>query len=76
MTEPTSPPLSLRARSCCSHNWFCIPAKSLSRVHLAGLFWPESSDEQALTNLRRELHTLRHALPTFGALFRCRDHEP
>ena len=25
--------------------------------------WPESSDAQALTNLRRELHAVRHALP-------------
>src|SRR5579859_5359689 len=35
----------------------------LSRQHLAGLFWPDSDDSQALTNLRRELHTLRRALP-------------
>ena len=33
-----------------------------SRQRLAGLFWPDSSDEQALTNLRRELHHLRGAL--------------
>ena len=39
------------------------PGEAISRVHLAGLFWPESSDEQALTNLRRELHTLRRGLP-------------
>lgn len=32
------------------------------RQRIAGLFWPESTDAQALTNLRRELHTLRHAL--------------
>lgn len=40
------------------------PGQALSRSHLASLFWPDSSDEQALTNLRRELHTLRRALPT------------
>ena len=33
------------------------------RQQIAGRFWPDSSDGQALTNLRRELHHLRHALP-------------
>jgi DNA-binding SARP family transcriptional activator len=33
-----------------------------SRQRIAALFWPDSTDEQALTNLRRELHHLRHAL--------------
>lgn len=33
------------------------------RTQIAFLFWPDSSDEQALTNLRRELHQLRHHLP-------------
>jgi DNA-binding SARP family transcriptional activator/tetratricopeptide (TPR) repeat protein len=37
-----------------------------SRQRMAGLFWPDSADEQALTNLRRELHHLRVAL----------DHDP
>lgn len=32
------------------------------RQRIAGLFWPDSTDAQALTNLRRELHTLRNAL--------------
>jgi DNA-binding SARP family transcriptional activator len=32
------------------------------------LFWPDSTDEQALTNLRRELHHLRAVLHTSGAL--------
>ena len=32
------------------------------RGHIAGLFWPDSTDAQALTNLRRELHHLRHTL--------------
>ena len=32
------------------------------RGRIATLFWPDSSDEQALTNLRRELHHLRAAL--------------
>ena len=29
------------------------------RQRIAGLFWPDSTDAQALTNLRRELHQLR-----------------
>ena len=33
-----------------------------TRQRIAGLFWPDSTDAQALTNLRRELHTLRHVL--------------
>ncbi|MBM7799913.1 DNA-binding SARP family transcriptional activator/lambda repressor-like predicted transcriptional regulator [Microlunatus panaciterrae] len=32
------------------------------RQRIAGLFWPESGDAQALTNLRRELHHLRQLL--------------
>ncbi|WP_433030949.1 AfsR/SARP family transcriptional regulator [Actinomycetospora sp. CA-053990] len=32
------------------------------RPRLAALFWPDSGDAQALTNLRRELHHLRHTL--------------
>jgi DNA-binding SARP family transcriptional activator len=32
------------------------------RPRIAGLFWPESGEAQALTNLRRELHHLRQAL--------------
>jgi DNA-binding SARP family transcriptional activator len=35
----------------------------LPRQQLAGLFWPDSSEAQARTNLRRELHQLRAALP-------------
>jgi DNA-binding SARP family transcriptional activator len=32
------------------------------RQRMAGLFWPDSTDAQALTNLRRELHQLRQVL--------------
>ena len=32
------------------------------RQRIAGLFWPDSTDAQALTNLRRELHHLRQIL--------------
>lgn len=33
------------------------------RQHLAFLFWPDTHEAQALTNLRNLLHKLRHALP-------------
>jgi DNA-binding SARP family transcriptional activator len=33
------------------------------RHHLAFTLWPDSSEQQARTNLRRELHHLRHTLP-------------
>ena len=33
--------------------------KPQPRQRLAGLFWPESTDTQGRTNLRRELHNLR-----------------
>src|SRR5512136_2507045 len=33
------------------------------RQHLAFLFWPDTSEAQALTNLRNLLHKLRQALP-------------
>lgn len=33
------------------------------RQHMAGVFWPQSSEGQARTNLRRELHQLRAVLP-------------
>jgi DNA-binding SARP family transcriptional activator/tetratricopeptide (TPR) repeat protein len=33
-----------------------------TRQRIAGLFWPESTDGQALTNLRRELHNLRQII--------------
>ena len=35
----------------------------ISRQHLAFLFWPDSSEAQARTNLRNLLHKLRSALP-------------
>src|ERR1700760_433480 len=33
-----------------------------ARQRIAGLFWPDSTEAQALTNLRRELHQLRQVL--------------
>src|SRR5437763_12859276 len=34
-----------------------------SRQHVAFLFWPDSSEDQALANLRNLLFSLRRALP-------------
>ncbi len=39
-----------------------------SRQRIAELFWPDSTDAQALTNLRRELHHLRQVLGSEEAL--------
>ena len=38
------------------------------RQRVAGTLWPESSDAQALTNLRRELHHLREGWPRLEGL--------
>lgn len=40
----------------------------IQRQRIAGSLWPESSDAQALTNLRRELHHLREEWPGLHAL--------
>src|SRR4249920_896422 len=37
-----------------------------SREHLAFVFWPDSTEAQARTNLRQLLHHLRSALPDGG----------
>src|SRR6266700_4493917 len=39
-----------------------------SRPHLAYQLWPDSTDAQALTNLRASVHRLRQALPHAGSL--------
>ncbi len=38
------------------------PDTAQPRAHLAGMLWPDSSQSQARTNLRRELHHLRTLL--------------
>src|SRR5215467_11051484 len=42
-------------------------ARPQSRSHLAYLLWPDSTDAQALTNLRNLLHKLRQALLNIDA---------
>jgi DNA-binding SARP family transcriptional activator len=39
------------------------PGTPQPRQQVANLFWPDSTEAQARTNLRRELHTLRAGLP-------------
>src|SRR3954453_21606213 len=46
----------------------CHAGRPQSRQLIAGLFWPDSTDAQALTNLRRELHHLRELLGDIEAL--------
>jgi DNA-binding SARP family transcriptional activator len=43
-------------------------AVPVPRQRVAGSLWPDSTDEQALTNLRRELHNLRENCPKLEAL--------
>lgn len=42
-------------------------AAPIPRQRVASALWPDSSDAQALTNLRRELHHLREAWPDLDA---------
>jgi DNA-binding SARP family transcriptional activator len=44
----------------------------LPRQRVAGSLWPESTDQQALTNLRRELHHLRENWPDVSRLLDAR----
>ncbi|MGH3447829.1 MAG: ATP-binding protein, partial [Nocardioidaceae bacterium] len=44
------------------------PGAPQARRHLAGQMWPDSTDSQSLTNLRRELHSLRMLLEDDPAL--------
>lgn len=37
------------------------PGAAMPRSHVAALFWPDSTEQQARTNLRREMHLLRLA---------------
>src|SRR4051794_16104080 len=46
----------------------CHAGRPQGRQLIAGLFWPDSTDAQALTNLRRELHHLRELLGDIEAL--------
>jgi DNA-binding SARP family transcriptional activator len=60
---PVPPLESARAESLLAyllvHRGTAVP-----RQRLAFELWPDSSEQQARTNLRHVLHTLRHALPS------------
>ena len=57
------PPLeSVRAESVLAY-LLLHRAAAVSRQRLASLFWPDSMEAQARTNLRHLLHTLRGRLP-------------
>lgn len=43
------------------------PAAPQSRLHLAALFWPDSTEAQARGSLRQALYELRHAAPALEA---------
>jgi DNA-binding SARP family transcriptional activator/tetratricopeptide (TPR) repeat protein len=58
---------SARARSLLGHLVLRAGAAQ-PRQHLAFLLWPDSSEEQARTNLRNVLHALRHGVPELGDL--------
>ncbi len=45
-----------------------------ARKRLAFLFWPDTNEAQALTNLRNLLHKLRQALPDPNRLFKADTH--
>lgn len=63
ISEETARVVSRSSRSLGLVGYLVLHAGSPQpRQLLAGLFWPDSSDAQALTNLRRELHHLRRAL--------------
>jgi DNA-binding SARP family transcriptional activator len=46
------------------------------RLRLAFLLWPDTTERQAHTNLRKVLHTLRHALPEADSLIDIRPRTP
>ena len=59
---PRAAPLSARAQALLAY--LALHAgEPQPRASLAARFWPDSSDEQARTNLRKAVHELRRALP-------------
>ena len=43
--------------------YLALSGRPQSRLHLAGLLWPEKSDREARLNLRQTLFLLRQSLP-------------
>jgi DNA-binding SARP family transcriptional activator len=50
--------------------------QEIPRSKLAFQLWPDSTDAQALTNLRRELHSLKRDLPRLRNLFKHQKENP
>ena len=61
-------PLSARQQQLIAFLVLHSRSAPIQRQRIAGSLWPESTDAQALTNLRRELHHLRDAWPRIEAL--------
>lgn len=70
--EPATAMRSGRARSLLAY-LVLHPEVAHARERLAFLFWPDSSEAQARTNLRNVLHTLRQSHPSIDA---CLDLTP
>jgi DNA-binding SARP family transcriptional activator len=60
--EPPGEPVSSRGRELLAL-FVLAGGERISRERIASRVWPESGEAQARTNLRRELHQLRRALP-------------
>ena len=65
--SPTRSP-SLRQQQLIAFLGLHARGSAVPRQRVGGTLWPESSDAQALTNLRRELHHLREGWPGLNAL--------
>ncbi|WP_165795242.1 ATP-binding protein [Deinococcus koreensis] len=63
--HPVTPPLAARQQALLA--WLLLhPGAPHPRKEIAFALWPDSAEAQAQTNLRRELHHLRRALPGGG----------
>jgi DNA-binding SARP family transcriptional activator len=70
--RPLAQPVSARPQELIAFLVLHARSGPIQRQRVSGSLWPESSDEQALTNLRRELHHLQrsphlHALVDVGS---------
>ncbi len=66
--RPPARPPSARQQQLIAFLLLHARAGAIQRQRVGGSLWPESTDEQALTNLRRELHHLRENFPKLYAL--------
>ena len=65
--RPLAQPVSARQQELIAFLVLHARSGPIQRQRVSGSLWPESSDEQALTNLRRELHHLQRS-PNLHAL--------